>query len=244
MTQIANTTALRFGLTDAQFDMWWNAALLPADADEFVHVLGGNKLGARFVCAMDYFTRIDARELTYDLIVRAYCIAKKVPPEALTATMRDTKVRLDAQCLYDDPAVRALLERLQYRSRQIAMERIAVRTYSTVEKLYDRADAEFEPELRLNMEKAALAASTTLLSIEERRASGEAKRREARAFRNVVEMSRAQMRDESAPPTLDEAKHTILMLRELFGADTLREMISAALPMKSEDSSAETIDAN
>jgi hypothetical protein len=139
--------------------------------------------------------------------------------------------------------VRTLIERLQYRSRSLAIERIATRTYHKVEDLYNRSESEYDPEVRLNMEKAALSASTAILSMEERRAAAEARRREQRAYQATLAMSRENLRNETAPPTLDEAKHTILMLRDLFGADVLREMISAALPM-GEDTETETFDAD
>jgi len=225
------SASLGFELTDATFEQWWSTALLPTDADEFVHILGGNKLGARFVCALNWFTSIDARQLSADLIVRAYCAARKVPADIMVETMREHKTRLDAQFLYDDPSVTSLLERLQYRSRAIAMERVATRTFETVEKLYTNADKEIDPDLRLGMQKAALVASTTLMSIDERRHSGEARRRENQAYRNSLEMSRERLSNDSSPPTLDEAKHTILALRERFGADVLRELVAGALPM-------------
>lgn len=206
--------------------------------------MGGNKLGARFVCALDYFTRIDARSVTADVIVRSFCIAKKIDPETLLETMRDPKTRLDAQFLYDDASVQSLVERLNHRSRALAIERVSMRTYETVEKLYSKADEEhLDGEYQLDLRKAALNASVSLLSIEERRQSGESKRRDNRAYRQSLDMSRASMRDESLPPTMDEARGTILMLRALFGEAWLREQLTAALPMV-DAGAPETIDAN
>jgi hypothetical protein len=222
---------LRFGLTDDAFMQWWTHALLKADADEFVHVLGGNRIGARFVCAIDRLVRLDGRGLTGDIIVRAYCVARKIPPAQFAAAMREPQNRLDAQCLYNDAAVQSLLDRLAYRSRQLSMERVALRTMSKIESLYQRADDEtLDPEIRIDVEKAALNASVTLLSIDERRQSGEAKRRQQAAYGRALEASRTNMRDESAPPSIEEAKHFILMLREHFGADVLRDLVTNALP--------------
>lgn len=222
----ALATGLRFGLTDSAFDSWWRNALLPEDQSEFVHIYNGNKLGARFVCALDYLSRVDNRNTTPDVIVEAYMLAKKLDAGAAS----DILVRQNAQYVYEDPSVKVLLDRIRYRTRAIAMERVAAKTYAKVEELYSRADVEADPDAKLAIEKVAINAGTTLLSIDERQRTADAKRRDAKAFREAMETSRQNQRDASQAPTLDEAKHFILMLKEQFGPEAIAQMFQEALP--------------
>lgn len=214
---VAPEAGVRFGLSDETFQSWWNRALMPEDADEFVHLRGGNKAGARLVCALDYLTATGQERPPADVIVRAYVLARKLPETSLA----DETVRIEAAYLYQDDAVQSLLDKLRYRERSVAMERVSKLTLKTVEEQLQGGD-----EI-----KEAMKAGVSLMAIDQRAKEAEAKRRDNKAYRDALAMSRSNLRDSTQPPSREEALHSIVMFRELFGEQALREMITAALPI-------------
>lgn len=134
---------------------------------------------------------------------------------------QDDKTRVDAQYLYQDGAVETLLERLRYRERHAAMDRVAKLMLRTVE---DGLKAEA-------VNGDILKAAATLMGIDQRGREADTKRRDARAMREAMNASRQNLRDSTQPPSLEEFKHSIVMAIELFGVETVRACIVAALPM-------------
>jgi hypothetical protein len=149
--------------------------------------------------------------------VRAYVLAKKLPEEM----HRDDKTRMDAQYLYQDDAVETLLERLRYRDRHAAMDRVAKLTLRTVENGLKAAEVNTD----------VLKVAATLMGVDQRAREADTKRRDVRAMREAMNASRQNLRDSTQPPSLEEFKHSLVMAIELFGIQTVRECITAALPI-------------
>lgn len=231
-----------FGLSDDDFNRWWHGALLPEDANEFVHFYGGTLDGARFACALTYLTNVDRRAMSNDIIVRAYLAAKNLPDSEL----RNVKARYEAQALYDEDSVQTLLERVRRRTRYAAEDRIIARTAAKIEELFNRTRtvpdgdderAEFEmnggivnAELRFDTEKLALDAALRFMANTTKERSHDMVRRDKRAFAAAVAANQGKARDASAPPNADEAKQFLAMLHETLGTEQFTEIVASMIP--------------
>ena len=133
-TDVYTDTGFSFELTDEAFNRWWSTTILPEDASEFVHLYRGTLDSARLVCAIDYLTNVQQGKWSADTLVKAYCLAKNLPEDG-----RDTTLALNAQYLYKEDATEFLLDRVRYRSRRVAEERIASLTTTKIEELHQRA---------------------------------------------------------------------------------------------------------
>ncbi len=227
--------ANRFELDDETFEAWWSRAVLPEDAAEFVHLLQGTKDAARFVCAWDGLCASGDRPHSNELVVRAYLFSKGYPEEAAG----NVRYRAEALALWEDDAVRALIEVLRYRERRAAEERIATRMCAKLEELYDRAAGEEDPKDRRTDERVALDGSLRFLTIQEQARERKATRRDKRALVEAIGRSRAQTIAVGAPPTPDEARHFLLMLKETLGPQGYADVLAStqeALPAPKEAS--------
>jgi hypothetical protein len=225
---VALEGSVRFGLSDKTFEAWWD--ITPAeDTEDFVHIRGGNKLGARFVCALDYLNAVLERP-TIAVLVRAYVLARKLEESCAD----DPATRIEAQNLYADEAVEELLGRIRFRSKQRALDRLAEKT---IQKLDEQLEVE---EPRGDVLKAAVA----VMALEQRDRVTDNARRDKAAYRRTMDTSRQHLRDSSQPPSLEEFRTSIAMAMELFGVETVRELVLAALPIDGvADTKALTIEA-
>jgi hypothetical protein len=140
----------RWGLPDEAFVRWWRC-LPEEDRGEFISVYGGDNTLARFVCALDYLTIMQARPQSGATIVEAYAIAASVDAGSETA-------RSGASRAWKSDAVQALLDRLRYRSNRQAAARITNKTTVLIEQmLAEAATPEVELKDKANAAKTALA---------------------------------------------------------------------------------------
>ncbi|MGH7749715.1 MAG: hypothetical protein ACREQ5_33860 [Candidatus Dormibacteria bacterium] len=117
----------RFGLTEEAFLRWWRA-LGEDDKAEFVQIYGGNEVLARFVCAYDYLTMMEARSTGTNTIRIAYSIALGVSPD-------DVRVMRGYPIVWKHDAVQSLLDRLHYRSAKQAAARITNKVTILIENM-------------------------------------------------------------------------------------------------------------
>lgn len=231
-----------FGLSDDTFNAWWYGAVLPEDANEFVHFYGGTLDGARFVCALSYLTNVERRTVANDVIVRAYLAAKNLPDSEL----KNVKVRYEAQALYDEDSVQTLLERVRRRARYAAEDRIVSRTAAKIEELYDRVRpvptdeneiAEFQmnggivnAEMRYDTEKLALDASLRFMQNTTKERALDQTRRDKRAIASAMAANQGKAADAAALPNADEFKQFLAMMRDALGAEQFAEAIASMVP--------------
>jgi hypothetical protein len=217
-------TGLAFALSDEAFNRWWATSILPEDAAEFVHLHHGTIEEARFVAALDYLTNVQQGPWNSDTIIRAYCLAQN---RALD--MRDSLVRANAQYILESPATSYLLDRVRYRSRRIAEERIANRTTTKIEEIFERTTI-LDGAERLNTERLALEMGIKYLSNQSRERGQEAERRAKKAVQSAMEYSRNSETDEKRVPTLAEAEHFLAMLAEHHGSEAIVGLLQKRLP--------------
>jgi len=216
---------VRFDLSDSTFRRWWYAAILPEDASEYVYLLGGTMQGARFVCAVDYLTNVDRRVFTADLLVRAYCMAHLLPESEI----KSARVRMEAQSLYESDAVQTLMDRVRYRASRASAERIYHLTAAKIEDLYARTNTEWADfEERRKTEALFLDSSLRLLATEAKERGQDLLRRDRRAIAAATAAGRIAATQSAAPPTLDEAKQFLAMLREHFGEEQFGKIMETA----------------
>ena len=214
----------RFALDDDTFNRWWKFALFKDEAAEYVHSnLQGTLEGARFVCALDYLQGQESKTLNADLIVESYILAKNLPESAA----RDAKTRIEAQCLYDDPAVSYLMDCLRRRNVRSVAERVANMRAAKIEELYERSASEgLEPAERLKTEQVFLQASAQVIDNATKERAMEATRRDKRSIQNAIAANSAREKDKHRLPTKEEAKQFLLMLKDAYGDDAFREIVN------------------
>jgi hypothetical protein len=217
-------TGFAFELTDEAFNRWWSASILPEDAAEFVHLHHGTMDSARFVCALEYLTTVQSGRWSADTLVKAYCLAKNIPED-----LRDATTAQNTQYLYKEDATQFLLERVRYRSRKIAEERIASLTTTKIEELYQRSKY-LDGKEQLDAERLALEAGNKFLANQARERGAENERRNRRAMQQALERSRQAEYDVARVPSLPEAKNFIAMLMEAHGAEAMADMVASLLP--------------
>jgi hypothetical protein len=122
----------RWDLPEESFLRWWRA-LPEEDRAEFVGVYGGDNILARFVCALDYLTVMQARPQTGATICEAFAIAAGLPTDSQAA-------RQGALQAWEHDSVQALVDRLRYRSNRQAAARITNRTTAVIEAMLREAE--------------------------------------------------------------------------------------------------------
>lgn len=228
LTAIHADTGQGFRLDDEGFSRWWAATVLPEDAQEFVHLLGGTIDEARYVCAIDYLTNVLGEQAGADTTVKAYFLAKNE-----TIDLKDSHARTNAHYLSQSDATTFLLDRVRLRNRRIAEERIAGRTTAKLEELFERSRL-LEGREQLETEKAALDGSLKFLANQARERGQEQDKRAKKAIQTAMERSRHTEYDVSRPPSPAEAKLHLSMLIDTLGpeivADLVRELTPLGLP--------------
>lgn len=235
---------LSFGLDDQTFKAWWQTALLAEDASDYVHFHHGTLDGARFVCALKFLSGPGKRELSTDIVLQSYLIAKN-----LSVHQNDSvKYRHEAQLIYESDPVQWLLARVTYRSERLERERVALRTAEKLHELFDRVSPSESEEDALSKEKkggmlrknytkklaterAVLDAGLRFMSVGSKERSLEDNRRDRGAHRRAIEES--EMRDKSAgkaPTSTEEAKLLMIMLRDAFGNEQFAKIVAEIEP--------------
>lgn len=217
-------TGFAFRLSDEAFSRWWTATVLPEDSTEFVHLLHGTLDEARYVCAIDYITNVEGTAMGADVTVRAYFLAKNKPVD-----MTDSHARANAQYLSSTDAVAFLLDRVRYRSRRVAEERIANRAIAKIEELFERS-AGLEGKEQLDTERAALETSIKYMANQGKERAQEADRRSKKAAQDAITRNREGEGDMKRLPSQAEAQLHLAMLAEGYGVETLQEMLKTIAP--------------
>jgi hypothetical protein len=124
---IQSSAGERWDLPEAAFHRWWRA-LPEEDRMEFSVIYQGDETLARFVCALDYLTTMQARAHVGATMVEAYAIAANCEHDSEQA-------RAGAMKAIKHDAVQALLDRLRYRSARQAAARITNRTTLLIEDM-------------------------------------------------------------------------------------------------------------
>jgi hypothetical protein len=217
-------TGLAFALSDEAFMRWWSSTILVEDAYEFSYLHAGTIYEARFVCALEFLMTVQQLGHNGETIIRAYCLAQNQPLD-----MQDALVRSNAQSLYSTPAVGFLMDCVRKRSRRIAEERIANRTTTKIEEVFERTKGLTGKE-RLETERLALQMGLTYLSNQSRERGAETERRSRKAVQSALERSRHAEADEQRVPGLAEVDHFLSMLVEHHGSDAIEELLRKKLP--------------
>lgn len=234
---------LAFGLNDQAFQAWWSTALLAEDASEYVSFHHGSLDGARFVCALKYFSGPGRRDRSSDLIVQAYLLCKNLPTEYATRV----KYKHEAQLLYESDPVQWLLEKLSYRGERLERERVSLRTAEKIHELFDRtrtpqSDDEAaeiamksgmpqDYEKKLATEKLALDAGIRFMSVGTKEKTLEDSRRDKRSMQRAIEENEMKSRSAGkAPTSVEEAKLLMLMLKEAFGPEQFTKIVAEVEP--------------
>lgn len=231
---------LAFGLDKPTFDAWWASAMLPEDASEYVHFQRGTLDGARFVCALKYFSGPGRSEANSDIIVQSYIVAKNLPKEAA----KYPNYRQEAQIVYNSDEVQWLLEKLHYRSERVVRERVALRTADKIEELFDRtknvkaSDEAAEQAMngsvptdykdKLATEKVALDAGIRFVSASAKERVIEEARRDKRAVQRAITEAGMKEKVTGSPPTAYEAVPLLAMIRESLGEQAFNEALNAS----------------
>lgn len=224
---------VRFGLDDDTFKRWWNTAITPEDAAEFVHLHCGSIDDARFVCALDQLTTDAQGCATSDLIITAYIISRNMPE----GDKGLSHVKIEAQAVYESEQVKMLIDALRARHNRQARARVEAMTVARIEGLYDRIKKDdFEDhEERLNTEKVFLDASVRFLGVAQKERAQEKDRRDKAAIRRAMEQNQQNQRMIHAAPSGPEAKLALEMLREQLGPEQFAEVISQFVPQSIAD---------
>lgn len=223
-------TGLRFGLSDDAFKRWWAMALTTIDADEYVHLYGGDMDGARMVCVLDHLTHSELAPKEQGLIERAYVIAKDLPERYL----HEIKTKTDAFYLYNLDSTRMLMECVRRNAKRFIEDEITLRSTRKIKELYDRAEEECGED-RLKTERVALDGSMQWLSLQERARAADAQRRDKRAAAQAIATGKQQLKIAQAVPTIDEAKQFIVMLKEAYGEEAFVKLVEHTALLPPED---------
>jgi hypothetical protein len=205
------------------FERWWQTSVRPEDQDEFVHgPHRGTDEAAFFCCAYDILRskRGDlGKQPPYDIVVQAYVISQGMDQSAT----RMAAVRIAAQGMYDQDCVQFLLDKVEYRKRSEAEDRIHAIAVAKIEELGKRASAKanFEDGLdpykdQLATEKLILDASLRYLADRTKQKSVDMKRRENRALRESMSKGTEQLKNVTALPTKEEIRQFAQMAKDML----------------------------
>ncbi len=203
----------RWDLPEPAFLRWWRA-LPEEDRGEFVGVYGGDEVCARFVCALDYLTVMQARPQSGTTITEAYAIAAGLPSNSEAA-------RRGAVNVWKNDAVQALLDRLRYRSSRQAAARITNRTTAVIESmLADAAKSDVPLVEKAKVVSSALA-FMRMVSDEDVQERVERTKRGFVNARKALEVSK----DELEEITPEQAKLHVKILRDQLGEEAFKALV-------------------
>jgi hypothetical protein len=204
----------RWNLPEETFLRWWKA-LPEEDRTEFIGVYGGDAVLARFVCALDQLTTMQARAQTGATLVEAYCIAAN--------TQFDTdESKRGAMACWQHDAVQALLDRLRYRSRREAAARITTRTTLVMEKMLTQAAGE---DTSIKDKSIALNSALKFLRMVTDEDIQERVERTRRGFQKAREVISVDAEYEEITP--DKAQQHLKILRQVLGDDEFQKALNA-----------------
>ena len=201
------------------FARWWDTAVRPEDQDEFIHgPHRGNDGAAHFCCAYDILRTKrgeSGAHSPHDIVVQAYVISQGMDQSAAKMAV----VRIAAQGMYDEDSVQFLLDKVEYRKRAEAEERIHAIAVAKIEELDKRTKAadNFETEqTHLSAEKLLLDASLRYMADRTKQKSVDMKRREQRALRESMVRGKTELKNVTALPTKEEIRQFFVMAREML----------------------------
>jgi len=214
-------------LTEEVFERWWSTSVRPEDQDEYVHgPWRGTLEGARFCAAYDILRTKRGEQgehSPHDLVVKAYVISLNMAESCL----REATVRIAAQGMYDEDSVRFLLDKVEYRKRAEAEERIASLAVAKIEELDKRAangENFDEYDDRIKTEKLLLDASLRFLSDRTTQKKIDMQRRERRALRDSIADGKKQLKNVTQLPSKDEIRQFFQMAREMLTESEFDEL--------------------
>jgi hypothetical protein len=197
------------------FERWWNTSIRSSDSDEFVHgPFRGTEEGAFFCCAYDIL-RATGEEPLRDLVVQAYIISQGMDPSA--AKMATT--RLAAQGMFEEDSVQFLLDKVEYRKRAEAEERIHSIVVAKIDELEKRTKQSdnFETEQnQLTAEKLLIDAGLRYMADRTKQKAIDMKRREHRALRESMVKGKEQLKNVTQVPSKEEIRQFFVMAREML----------------------------
>jgi len=207
-------------LAHETFAAWWYYAILPEDCDEFVKLHRGTMDGARMVCALDYLTNVDRRDLSPGVVIRAYLLALEMPESRLT----DAAVRYSAQNLYDEPSVQTLYARLRSREATVGEEMVRRLFVGKLQKTYEKAD------LSAAEMAAMFTGSAALINAGHKREALQQTRRDKAAIRNAAIKNDDNMVNVTRLPRLEEVRANLLMLKAEYGDQWFTDLLASLQP--------------
>jgi len=219
-------------LTKEAFERWWNVSVRPEDAQEFIHgPWRGTEDCAFFCCAYDM---LRSRNENRDIVVQAYLISQNIDPSA----SKSAQIRIAAQGMYDEDSVQFLLDKVEYRKRAEAEDRIHAIAVAKIEELNKRAASKlnFEDGLdpykdQLATEKLVLDASLRYMTDRTKQKSVDMKRREQRALRDSMVKGKEQLKNVTALPTKEEIRQFAQMAKDMLTDKEFAEIFGGkALP--------------
>jgi hypothetical protein len=205
------------------FERWWQTSVRPEDQDEFVHgPHRGDDEAAHFCCAYDILRTKHGgpgAKPAHDIVVQAYVISQGMDP----AAARMATVRIAAQGMYDQDSVQFLLDKVEYRKRAEAEERIHAIAVAKIEELNLRTkdgksieDSEDPYKDKLATEKLLLDASLRYMADRTKQKSVDMKRRENRALRESMSKGTEQLKNVTALPTKEEIRQFAQMAKDML----------------------------
>jgi hypothetical protein len=201
----------RWNLPEDDFIRWWRC-LPEEDRAEFVGVYGGDETLARFVCALDYLTVMQARPQSGQTIVEAYAIA-------VNTDVHSEAARSGATACWKHDAVQALIDRLRYRSARQAAARITNKATFVIESMLKDAENE-------DVQTKATAVRTAL-SFMKMVSDEDIQERAERTKRGFVAARKELSDGDVEVPTPERAALYLKQLRELLGPDKFKEATAA-----------------
>lgn len=206
-------------LTDEYFERWWNTSVRASDSDEFVHgPWRGTLESARFCCVYEAIKGTAGK----DLVVQSYVISQNLDQSC----SRQAAIRLAAQGMFEEDAVKFLLDKIEYRTRAAAEERIHAILVAKIEELAVRAaDNDFlEPDERLATEKVLLDSSLRFMADRTKQHALDMKRRERKALTDSIEEGKKQLKNVTQLPSKEEIKQFFQMAREMLTEKEYEEL--------------------
>jgi protease II len=200
-------------LSKETFERWWNTAVRPEDQSEFVHAgWRGTEEAAYFCCAYDL---LRSRNENRDIVVQAYLVSQNIDPSAA----KSAQVRIAAQGMYDEDSVQFLLDKVEYRKRAEAEERIHAIAVAKIEELNLRTkDENYFAEYgdQLATEKLVLDASLRYMTDRTKQKSVDMKRREQRALRDSMVKGKAELKNVTQIPSKEEIRQFAQMAKDML----------------------------
>jgi hypothetical protein len=217
-------SGVRFGVDTAAFARWWRA--IPAeDQAEFTGIHGGDELLARFVFAFDYLTTMKRETSSGSVIVLAYMQAAKMYDDELAVA------QVRAQKAWRHDSVVQLLDKLRYRSKRQASERIVNQAAYLIENLVAEAlNPDFMHPVKDKVAIVQLALQfNKLVQTEDIADRSERNKRGAQLAAKALEAAKANDNEEITP---DGGALYLRMLHDKLGPEWLQKTLGKLEPAK------------